>query len=82
MIAQSELLKNVITKEVHDAVKEDGTIDIEKAQENEWDAITVADTLKDFLKENKLLEGEVLRLYVKNSEFEVMKKAQSVLATI
>ena len=41
-------------------MKEDGTIDIEKAQENEWDAITVADTLKDFLKENKLLEGEVL----------------------
>jgi hypothetical protein len=63
-------------------VKEDGAIDIEKAQENEWDAITVADTLKDFLKENKLLEGEVLKLYVKNSEFEVVKKAQSVLATI
>ena len=64
-----------LAKVVTDPIDEKLVIDNEKMLKNEEDAKSVSSALKSILEETKLLEGCILKLYAKNSEFEVIKQA-------
>ena len=60
---------------VLDPVGENGKIDQEKASKNQQDSLEISNALKGIIEESQLLENDILKLYVKDAQFDVIVKA-------